>query len=426
MGGEGNENKSGQEGQDRKETAIAIRQGATAADLMVPETTNPIEIIGKQIKLIQEVYKTHMRPDVDYGVIPGTNKPSLYKPGAEKIGFMFHFVPEFDVTRFDYPGGHREYEIKCRLMAKGGLSKLGEGVGSCSTLEKKYRYRTEAGAPVKPVPKEFWTLRDAGDTAGMKQISGGLRFSKINGAYMFCAEGKQIENPDIADLYNTVLKMAKKRAFVDATLTVSGVSDTFTQDVEDMQNNGNGNNDKGEGKNGEEKTKEQPKAQAPSEKQKSELYAECLKQGIKIDPKKMEGLSITEQNTQMTGLLVEARIEKEKTSASPAAKAESAAPESDSSLELSLAPLFLKDTRTVKFVCAEIMSFAKKSTSPKAPFVFKVFDGSRNAEIQMWDKPADNIAAGAFVKFSDLTMNTYRDTKQWTAATIELLIEKEA
>ncbi len=42
------------------------------------------------------------------------------------------------------------------------------------------------------------------------------------------------ENPDIADTYNTVLKMAKKRAFVDASLTATAASDIFTQDVEDM------------------------------------------------------------------------------------------------------------------------------------------------------------------------------------------------
>jgi hypothetical protein len=46
-------------------------------------------------------------------------------------------------------------------------------------------------------------------------------------------EGRS-ENPDIADLYNTVLKMAKKRAFVDATITATAASDFFTQDVEDF------------------------------------------------------------------------------------------------------------------------------------------------------------------------------------------------
>lgn len=40
----------------------------------------------------------------------------------------------------------------------------------------------------------------------------------------------------VFSMKNTVLKMAKKRAQVDATLTIASLSNVFTQDVEDMQN----------------------------------------------------------------------------------------------------------------------------------------------------------------------------------------------
>jgi hypothetical protein len=43
----------------------------------------------------------------------------------------------------------------------------------------------------------------------------------------------EIENPDLPDLWNTVLKMAEKRARVDAVLAVTGASALFTQDAED-------------------------------------------------------------------------------------------------------------------------------------------------------------------------------------------------
>ncbi len=43
------------------------------------------------------------------------------------------------------------------------------------------------------------------------------------------------ENPDPADQYNTVLKMAKKRALVDAVLTATAASDCFAQDLEDLE-----------------------------------------------------------------------------------------------------------------------------------------------------------------------------------------------
>lgn len=44
----------------------------------------------------------------------------------------------------------------------------------------------------------------------------------------------KIENDDICSQANTILKMAKKRAQVDATLTVASLSEIFTQDIEDM------------------------------------------------------------------------------------------------------------------------------------------------------------------------------------------------
>ena len=44
----------------------------------------------------------------------------------------------------------------------------------------------------------------------------------------------RVTNPDPADQVNTILKMAKKRAMVDAALSVGRLSEIFTQDVEDM------------------------------------------------------------------------------------------------------------------------------------------------------------------------------------------------
>jgi hypothetical protein len=44
----------------------------------------------------------------------------------------------------------------------------------------------------------------------------------------------QVPNPDIFDQVNTLVKMAKKRALVDAALSAGRLSDLFTQDLEDM------------------------------------------------------------------------------------------------------------------------------------------------------------------------------------------------
>ena len=54
------------------------------------------------------------------------------------------------------------------------------------------------------------------------------------GQWVIAEKGEKQENPDIADVYNTVLKMAKKRAMVDAVLTITAASDIFTQDLEEQ------------------------------------------------------------------------------------------------------------------------------------------------------------------------------------------------
>lgn len=47
----------------------------------------------------------------------------------------------------------------------------------------------------------------------------------------------RVENPDQYDLDNTVLKISKKRAYVDATLTAHAASGLFTQDIGDDDDN---------------------------------------------------------------------------------------------------------------------------------------------------------------------------------------------
>lgn len=128
-----------------------------------------------------------------YGIVPGCgNKPTLLKAGAEKLGFIFKLAPSFVVTQKDFNETHREYQILCTLNHIETGKLIAQGVGSASTMESKYRYRKD------------WQTKT------------------------------RIENPDIADQYNTVLKMAKKRAFVDATITATAASDIFTQDIEDI------------------------------------------------------------------------------------------------------------------------------------------------------------------------------------------------
>lgn len=200
----------------------------TVVNQMLPISAKEMQL---QVNAIQDMMKQVMIEDVHYGKVPGCgDKPALLKPGAEKVGLMFGLAAKFTWVKTELPNGHREYEITCTLESRAGTV-MGQGVGCCSTMESKYRYRgNEAVSTGKPVPRAYWDNNRDPSTIGGR----GFVAQKIDGAWMICEKGEKKENPDIADVYNTVLKIGKKRAHVDAILTVTAASDIFTQDIEEF------------------------------------------------------------------------------------------------------------------------------------------------------------------------------------------------
>src|SRR5574342_426711 len=188
-----------------------------------------------QVQKILQIKQAVMKPNEHYGTIPGTQKPTLLKAGAEKLALTFRFAPKFNVTVTPLQGDHREYSCACTLTHIHSGNLIAEGVGSCNSMETKYRYRKADPEPVKPVPKAYWQEKNE---AKKSNIIGGRGFGvkKIENAWMIVRYSDQkVEHGNPADFYNTCLKMAKKRAFVDAVITATGGSDIFTQDVEDFE-----------------------------------------------------------------------------------------------------------------------------------------------------------------------------------------------
>jgi hypothetical protein len=173
---------------------------------------------------------------LDFGVIPGTgNKKVLLQPGAQKIAMLFNSYATYEVRPIEMGGGHVEYIVTASFISRSSGAKIGEGIGSCSTMEKKYRYRNDSlrcptcgkdtlkkSKPDKPGFYCWSKLGGCGATFGPKEPS------------IVNQQVGQIENPDIADVRNTVLKIAKKRANVDGSLALGCVSDLFTQDLDDQ------------------------------------------------------------------------------------------------------------------------------------------------------------------------------------------------
>jgi hypothetical protein len=187
---------------------------------------NEIEMYGKrpltaaqikaQVQLIQEVMEAVMIEGKHYGKIPGTPKPTLYKPGAEKLLSTFHIGadPSEFITELS-----TEDEIRYRIAVKGFSQAtgnlLGVGIGECSSNEDKYKWR-------KPVCEPEFEETPA-DRKRIVWKHGEKAPYQVKQLRM---------NP--SDIANTILKMAKKRALVDMTLTITAASDIFDQDLEDL------------------------------------------------------------------------------------------------------------------------------------------------------------------------------------------------
>jgi len=204
-------------------TEIAIRHELTIEELVA------------QVQKIQTAMQKVMTDGEHYGVIPGTKKPTLLKPGAEKLCLLFRLDPQYEVTNHQ-DGDHLTVESRCVLWHIPTGNRMGSGMGSCSTKESKYAFR-EAHRRCPECQRE--TI-----IKGKEEYGGGwLCFQRKGGCGSKFKDGDaaieeqatgQVANDRLPDQYNTVLKMANKRSLVAAVLNVTAASDIFTQDIEEL------------------------------------------------------------------------------------------------------------------------------------------------------------------------------------------------
>lgn len=164
--------------------SVAEHGTAGAGGDVFPDFAVSLEEANRRVRMLQEFVRDHMVDGEDYGVIPGANggKPTLFKPGAEKLNAIFGLAPVVTITNRteDWDHGFVAYEVKVTLLNKRTNHIEAEGIGQCNSRERRYR------------------------------------------------------NQDAAGVANTILKMSKKRALVDATLSASRASGLFSQDLEDL------------------------------------------------------------------------------------------------------------------------------------------------------------------------------------------------
>ena len=242
-----------------------------SAELSVEQA---VKRYNKMKKFVQEV----MEEGRDFGTIPGTPKPTLYKPGAEKLTSLFEmsvrFIEERTIERWDDDNPLFFYLRKCQLW-RGDLL-IAEASGSANSKESRYRWRWVREDEI-PGNLDKADLKTRGGFEGLwafaydkRETSG--KYGKPESYYAHIdkclADGTarkiqkpqswkngepgefiefpnmeyRIPNEDIFTLTNTILKMAEKRALVAATLIGCNASEFFTQDLEDIGSAGGDEN----------------------------------------------------------------------------------------------------------------------------------------------------------------------------------------
>src|SRR3990167_8857691 len=214
------------------------------------DTYSPAELkfrlgeMKQETAILQEFFAEVMHPsrpgtaDGDYGVIPGTAKPTLLKPGAEKLLEYYAYAPTIkaiDETADRQTGFYRA-RVTVALVSKRTGAVVAEGVGECNTMEGRFRWRNaervcpECSATAIIKGKEEY---GGGWLCWAKKGGCGAKFTDSDQAIMGQTVGK-VENDDPWGLWNTVLKQAKKRGLIDATLSATRSSGLFTQDMEEL------------------------------------------------------------------------------------------------------------------------------------------------------------------------------------------------
>lgn len=148
-----------------------------------PATGKTKETVDIPLGNIETIVAKYLKAGRDYNRLPNTTKPTLLKSGAEILADVFGFRTTAKVINriADYDKQFVLYEV-CVTVINSDGNIIAEGLGSCNSRERKYL------------------------------------------------------KTDFASNLNTVLKIAKKRAFVDAILTATHASHIFTQDMEDIVN----------------------------------------------------------------------------------------------------------------------------------------------------------------------------------------------
>jgi hypothetical protein len=170
--------------------------------LAIKFSDNAVDEMRQQRKQFELFVKSQLHDKVDFGVLPGTDKPALWKSGAEKLANLFQLGSRIvhNEKTIDIEKNFAMFAITIEIFHLPTGRSVAQCEGICNSQEKKYRERQN------------------------------YKWVKENGRNVKIPDGPPAPTP-IGDVMNTLTKMAQKRAYVGAVIVATKASDFFNHDL---------------------------------------------------------------------------------------------------------------------------------------------------------------------------------------------------
>lgn len=178
-----------------------------STSLIEQTTSNALIEKSKAFNEFKEFLKNDLKDGVDFGKISSVEKPCLFKAGGEKIQLYLGLTPQYKLL-------HREF-VPNQVRKDKVWNDVTKKYQEVETVRNYYCWEWSC---------ELWH--------GSVKVAEGVGMGNTE-EDKYVSQYKGAKTPD--SLANTVMKISKKRAFMDAIIGVSGVSDIFTQDLEDSE-----------------------------------------------------------------------------------------------------------------------------------------------------------------------------------------------
>lgn len=225
-------------------TALTVAEARPAELRMIqPVVSDPGELIAYHEKVSRIVIEA-LTEGTDWGKIPGVDKPCLLQPGAERLAIAFGLTPTFEFVETEIDHDREVQWTKRRSKPKLRPAKYPGTCVECGTRIREGEPQLYDGETKTVTCRQCAdTSSEPGETEGTsiglyRYVVRCRLIDRATGLEVAVAlgeastlESRYIDRP--RDCEQTVLQISQKRAFVTAIRRALGLSDRFTDGLDD-------------------------------------------------------------------------------------------------------------------------------------------------------------------------------------------------